>query len=388
MFIPKKIIETEEKPQVPTSPVIEDLEAVSAQDELKSFLKREDIVTNALPSSENKVLTILIHGYGSSKWLWLDPFFGTFGWLRDYHTDPKPKDLGWHSKQPSSHMYLPFATTISPLANPEGVFQYLMKKGYEVLTYSQIDPFGDIDTSAKEIEVLLKAIKKIYGEKKIVLVGHSRGGICIRKFLDLTPNTDVSKVITLSTPHKGSTLVNFKFPKQPIIEILNDTNLKNFWDVTGSRKAQDINYEQLSNNNEYLKNLNDQEKNPTVEYVVAGGTCPTFAHLYNWTIYKRATPDNYMNIFQKITELANQKISNKEEKMNQWIAYPKRVLTLFDKKLIPEFTQGDGLVSLESALLPNTARRYKIDVNHLEMAICDKTKKLLSKELKLTIRND
>ena len=201
LFIPKKILKRqgEELPQNPKEPIIKNPVITNAQKHLNKLLKREDITTNANPNNEEEYLVILLHGYGSSKWLWLDPYFGTFGWLRDYSKDPKPRNYGWHSSKPPSHMYTAFDISISPLKRYEGLFPTLMKNNFEVLTYTQKDAFGDIDVSSKELEFILEGIEKVYGERKLILIGHSRGGLIIRRYMDLINNSNIEKVITIGT---------------------------------------------------------------------------------------------------------------------------------------------------------------------------------------------
>ena len=277
----KLAITSDEKP---TPPVIESKEAQRAEGELNKFLKRTDISTNAEPANENEILTIFIHGYLSSKWLWIDPYFGTFGWLRDHKNDPKPRNYGWHQTPPPSHMFVPFDVSISPVVYPEGAFHTLMRNGYEVLTYSQKDAAGDIDISAKELELVIKGIKKIYGPRRLMLVGHSRGGLCIRRYLDLHANHEIEKIITLSTPHNGSNLTNIRMLKEPAILLLNDATIKGIWDSAGKRAVRDLSYEQMQPNSEFLMNLKDREKSKDIEYITAGGTNAHYAHIYTWSV--------------------------------------------------------------------------------------------------------
>lgn len=376
----------------PLLPEIINEEAITAQNELNKMLKRYDISSNALPSQEEKILTVLVHGYMSSKWLWIDPYFGTFGWLRDYRNEPKPRSYGWHLSPPPSHMYVPFDVSVSPIVYPEGIFNRLMRVGYEVLTYSQLDAAGDIDISAKELEIILDGIKKVYGKKRIVLVGHSRGGICIRRYLDLNNNNlEVEKIITLSSPHHGSNHTNMKIIKQPAIKILNDASVKKIWDASGKREVRDLSYEQMSPDSSYLKDLSDFERHPEIEYITAGGTCARYANIYTWAIGRKISRKTSMKkIFNFRTRETKreekQRKSHRGNKQYQWIAYPKKILTIFDKGFIPEITFGDGLVSFPNTILNNAKRKYKIDANHEEMAVCNDIKKLILKELKLLKR--
>ena len=369
------------KRRQPMLPNISNEEAINAQKEMNLLLNRYDIVTNALPSNEEKILVILVHGYMSSKWLWIDPYFGTFAWLRNHQNDPKPRSYGWHQTPPPSHMYVPFDVSVSPLVYPEGIFNYLMRKNYEVLTYSQIDAAGDIDNSAKELEAILASIQEIFGVRKIVLIGHSRGGICIRKCIHLTKECpNVKKIITLSSPHKGTHLSNMKIIKQPALKILNDASVKKIWDVSGMREVRDLTYEQMTPGSNFLTSLKDRENHPEIEYVTAGGTCSIFAHIYTWSISRKISRRQSMkNIFNFHLD----KSERRRPKQYNWIAYPTKILTIFDKGFLPEIKFGDGLVAFPNTILDNATRKYKIDANHEEMSVCKDVKKLILKELKI-----
>ncbi|MHA1433305.1 MAG: esterase/lipase family protein, partial [Candidatus Heimdallarchaeota archaeon] len=280
-------------------------------------------------------------------------------------------------------------------------FHTLMRKGYELLAYSQKDVAGDINISVKELELVIKGIQKVYGNRRLVLVGHSRGGLCIRKYIDTNTNSKVEKIITLSTPHGGSHLTNLKIIKEPAIHLLNDSTVKGIWDVSGKRKIRAISYEQMQPKSEFLLNLNDREKSKDIEYITAGGTNPNYAHVYTWSVNQKITKNQLKDIFsyqvkettQKIAEGIEKVVPRKKKKRKekiqtpkqfQWIAYPKKILTIFEKLPVPEIRNGDGLVALQSAILKDATRKYKINANHEEIAVCEDTKKLLLKELNLT----
>ena len=384
MFIPKHIL-TEKEPLHPLPPKIENLEALAAQNELNALLKREDISASALPSEEEKPIVLLLHGYGSSKWLYIEPYFGTFGWLRDYRFQPKPKSYGWHSKPPPSHMYLPFAYSISPILKVEGLFKRLMRKGIDVITYSQKEPFGDINLSAKELEEILNGIKQVYGKRKILVVGHSRGGICIRKYLEQNKNELIRKAIFLGTPHAGTNLSNLFFLKQPLIKLLNESNMKRFWDVVGRRKVTSLKPEQLSTNNKFLLGLKDRERAPEVKYIFIGGSRAIYAHIYSWKIGEVVTKRTIKHIFST-NENDTTEVKREEEKEKQkvyhWIAKPKKFLTIFEGLLLPEFLHGDGMVSLKSALYGKADEKIVFDANHEELAVCEHLERKILEELK------
>jgi triacylglycerol esterase/lipase EstA (alpha/beta hydrolase family) len=269
-----------------------------------------------------------------------------------------------------------------------------MRKGFELLTYSQVDAFGDIDNSAKELDIILKGIHKIYGDRRLILVGHSRGGICIRRYLDLMNNSQIEKVITLATPHKGTSFSNAPIIKQPAIKILNETALRNIWDITGKREIKDLTLQQMAVNSDYLQKLADYEKYPAIEYIAAAGVNPTFTNIYAWSA--RRGKQRLANLAAKLfnkndqtksKEKKNAKIvieNGEKKKYYHWIAYPKKIFSIFEKTILPEMISGDGFVCTKSALFEQADRQYQFEANHEEMAVCEKVKELVSKELKMS----
>ncbi len=189
--------------------------------------------------------------------------------------------------------------------------------------------------------------------------------------------------------------------KEPAKIFLNKSNIKGIWDASGNRAVRDLAYEQMVPNSEFLLNLNDRQKSKDIEYITAGGTNAQYAHIYTWSATQKVTKSLMTDIFsyqirEKIQNVSNKigkqcpvnKVESQEKtsplKQFQWIAYPKKIITLFEKINAPEIINGDGVVSLQSAILKDATRKYKIDANHEEIAVSDDTKKLLLKELKLT----
>lgn len=54
------------------------------------------------------------------------------------------------------------------------------------------------------LKMAIDEVKSITGAKKVILVGHSMGGLAIREYLRNYYNSDVAKVVTIGTPHLGS----------------------------------------------------------------------------------------------------------------------------------------------------------------------------------------
>jgi triacylglycerol esterase/lipase EstA (alpha/beta hydrolase family) len=79
-----------------------------------------------------------------------------------------------------------------------------------------------IDSGARSLQAQLKGILGTFGVRHVNLIGHSKGGLFIREFLQLNADDDPTKMIgvisatTLDTPHRGSVLAtmvaNFNTP--------------------------------------------------------------------------------------------------------------------------------------------------------------------------------
>ena len=57
---------------------------------------------------------------------------------------------------------------------------------------------------AKELEKIVQDIKQQSGAQKLNIVGHSKGGLDARVFLDITDTKDIANLIMIGTPNAGS----------------------------------------------------------------------------------------------------------------------------------------------------------------------------------------
>jgi triacylglycerol esterase/lipase EstA (alpha/beta hydrolase family) len=69
--------------------------------------------------------------------------------------------------------------------------------------------FGSIDGYAPLVDAAVRRVLEETGQKKIVIVAHSMGGLAARTYLRDHGTTHVAKVITLGTPHHGTAIANF-----------------------------------------------------------------------------------------------------------------------------------------------------------------------------------
>jgi hypothetical protein len=78
---------------------------------------------------------------------------------------------------------------------------YLDEKDLFVFPY---DWRLDIETSASKLKEKIEEVKIKTGASKVDLVGHSMGGILVKKYLKDTGGVSVNKFIDIATPHSGS----------------------------------------------------------------------------------------------------------------------------------------------------------------------------------------
>ena len=89
----------------------------------------------------------------------------------------------------------------------------LKKDGWnQAYTWSYIPPFKNIPYYAGQLKNKVNDILDETSQTKIVLIGHSMGGLLARYYIShLDGKSCVEKLITIGTPHKGTQLWSFTF---------------------------------------------------------------------------------------------------------------------------------------------------------------------------------
>jgi pimeloyl-ACP methyl ester carboxylesterase len=83
----------------------------------------------------------------------------------------------------------------------------LKKDGIQFFTITfkdSDDKCGSAEQHAKELEKRVQDVKQQSGAQKINIIGHSKGGLDARVFLDITDTKDVANLIMIGTPNAGS----------------------------------------------------------------------------------------------------------------------------------------------------------------------------------------
>lgn len=100
--------------------------------------------------------------------------------------------------------------------------QNLERFGYECIIPNLPLTFKEFDYSALLLEDMLDELieSNLNNEEKINLIGHSTGGLVIRKFISKTKHTpSIGRCVLIATPNKGSKLANLATTITPVGEI-------------------------------------------------------------------------------------------------------------------------------------------------------------------------
>jgi triacylglycerol lipase len=84
----------------------------------------------------------------------------------------------------------------------------LRSAGHPVLCVDLEPLFTSIEEYAPVIEQAVSELCRQAGAEKVVLVGHSMGGLAIRAWIRAQGTRRVARVITLGTPHAGTLIIN------------------------------------------------------------------------------------------------------------------------------------------------------------------------------------
>jgi len=158
--------------------------------------------------SASRPLLILVHGLGMTERSWTDPYQEKMGRGRipyDYLLVDlsHPPLFRWNNKPEgfttsTPWRYLPH--------RPSPFWNDLMERGYNLLTWTQGDPNGPINSAVQELRMITEEGRRIFGDKKAIFLCHSRGGLVVREYLRRYEDSrrEVAAVIFLATPHHGS----------------------------------------------------------------------------------------------------------------------------------------------------------------------------------------
>jgi triacylglycerol lipase len=82
----------------------------------------------------------------------------------------------------------------------------LKAAGFHVATLNLEPPLGSIEGFADQLHTRIEALRAETGAERVVLVGHSMGGLVARAYLARHGADRVAKLVTLACPHHGTWL--------------------------------------------------------------------------------------------------------------------------------------------------------------------------------------
>jgi pimeloyl-ACP methyl ester carboxylesterase len=285
--------------------------------------------TSIYSGDEKKPALVFIHGMGMDKHIWTEP--------------SESRILG--GKFPLS-VLLNKSLFRKASGNLQTAFEDLKVKGYPVITWSQRRPSGLIDSVVNELFEILK-IAQTLTETGVILIGHSRGGLIGRKYL-MRQDIAIKGLITISTPHKGSSVAKVSQYITPLVKLINpllpagDRGTSRFAIKRIFEFLQSKALRELLSGSHFFKSLKDLQLYG-VYYISMGGTSPTLFSINNLSV-----PD----IFEKIIPES---------------LYPEEM-----KK-----GKGDGLVTAESSMIPWAHEHHNFELNHAEILFDEEVRKLL-----------
>ncbi|MBN2479073.1 MAG: alpha/beta fold hydrolase [Parachlamydiales bacterium] len=90
----------------------------------------------------------------------------------------------------------------------------LKEKGFSVYTVNLKNPFSSIRTHAEILDKKIKEIKKNTNISKIILIGHSMGGLVSSYYaLNIDQDNLVTDIFTIASPLYGTLMANFGIGK-------------------------------------------------------------------------------------------------------------------------------------------------------------------------------
>lgn len=154
---------------------------------------------------------ILIHGLGMNNYFWIDPekcfVLGGLAPLTIFLAEAAEK----------SESTISFGTIDH---GTEGLWNHLQKAGFSLASWTQSRPLGPVQVAINELRAAVNIVKDQWPDKPIYLVGHSRGGLIARKFLLEEKYHHIKGLITICSPHGGTSLAKFIRFLKPVGAVL------------------------------------------------------------------------------------------------------------------------------------------------------------------------
>ena len=295
--------------------------------------------------SADRPVVIFIHGLSMDKNIWTDPL-GTTMFAKNVpikiFAARRPKPCFIQNKKKLTIGTIP--------EKVDNLWDTLKYRGFNLVCWSQKRPVGPIDLAIEELKQVMEITRKVFPKKPVAFIGHSRGGLIARKLME-RKIPEVKALITISTPHHGSSLAllgKYLKPLSSVIKAVMPENtrssvsnvLKRFSELIEGNATKE-----LLPGSDFFKNLKDAPAGG-VRYLSFGGTKTRLLTVYKWEARDK---DIYPRPF---------------------LAIPDSLIKAFPAALLPDEIspgKGDIMVSAKSSILPWAERHCDVPANHVSI---------------------
>ncbi len=306
----------------------------------------------------SKPVVIFIHGLGVDKGFWTDPVN-----TKVLGGGVPMNVFGARKPRPSTARKTRVITVGTLPGKTENLWHAVTNSHFNALCWSQTRPVGPIRIAVKELNEVVVKMQKLFPGRPIAFIGHSRGGIIARKYMDEKKHR-VQGLITIASPHRGSSLSKIGTYLSPLAPALKKVLPQHTHGTASEIISRVIDLldgkalKELLPGSDFLKNLNDVPHDD-INYLSFGGTRATVLTLYRWKKQGAKTcPVPFMTI-------------------------PDSLVNLLPSRIIPEeivTPKGDFMVTAKSAVLPWAKAHYNVAANHIAISW---NKKVIEKTLEL-----
>lgn len=289
-----------------------------------------------------KPVVIFIHGLAIDKHIWISPL--------EIRIFAKSIPLRYLAATRPGASVASKGRTITAGDIPETVdslWSALGDEGYNLVCWSQRRPVGPVSAAVEDLKEVMAKIEELFPDMPVALIGHSRGGLVARKFME-TPDRRVRALITIASPHAGSSLSRIGVYLSPLHGAIRNL-LPKETHGTVSRIFKRISelvdgdaLKELLPGSDFFRQLKDAPSKK-VHYLSFGGEKTELI-----TLYKREKKDG-------------------EKSVKEILTIPDSLLKFIPASKIPdEITPGKGdiMVSAESSVLPHASEHYNLQANH------------------------
>jgi pimeloyl-ACP methyl ester carboxylesterase len=310
--------------------------------------------------SRRRPVVVFIHGLAMDKNIWLTPLE-----TRAFARNVPLRFMAARSPRPKRHIDKKFTFGHLP-ENVRTLWGLLQEQDFNLVCWSQRRPVGPIAVAVNGLGSVMRYVRREFRGRPVAFVCHSRGGLVARKFLE-RPCPELMALITISTPHAGSSLSRigkYITPLAPVIGRLMPEDSKGAIArvLKSIKELVDGNaLKELMPDSEFIRNLSDSPSEG-IHYLSFGGRKTEVVNLYRWV-----------------------------RRDSVYVA--KKVLTLPDSllKYLPESAipdelrsgRGDIMVTTHSARMPWASEHYTVSANHFTILW---NRKVLSKIEELLLK--